>query len=148
VRLRVACMLAVIGAAGCGDRPPLATACRDGGEAAVRSALHGAPGHVALADGTALSTCVERAYSDADLQVVGAALTAAGDGLARAAARDPHAALELGFLDGAATRGAGRTNGIASELANRLDHLVDGGSLSPAARAAYARGRAAGLASG
>lgn len=146
-RLAWALVLAGAAVAGCGDRPPLPDACRAGDPRAVVAALRAAPGAVRLPGGVPLSACVERARSDSDLQIVGAALTAAGDRLGRTAARDRRAALELGYLDGAVTRGAGRTNGVASELVNRIDHLAGDGA-SAAARKAFARGRAAGLRDG
>ena len=60
-----------LAAAGCGEEDrPLPAACASGPGPAVR-ALDTAPGPVRLAGGTKLSSCVERARSDADMQTVG-----------------------------------------------------------------------------
>lgn len=120
--------LAVIGlalavlVAGCGSGPePLPPAC-SAEPTQVTAALAGAPGRVALADGTLLSECVARAGDDAELQMVGFALTPAADRLA--ARRDEQSALRLGFLVGAVRRGAAGSNGVSLELARRLESRV------------------------
>jgi hypothetical protein len=103
---RAAVLLAVAALAGCGEEdPPLDFACTSGAEA-VERALEAAPGDVRLAGGVQLSTCVRNARSDAELQNVGAVLTGAAEHLEEAAPRDARAALQLGFLIGAARRGA------------------------------------------
>ena len=86
-------------AAGCGDEDrPLPAVCAAGPAPAVR-ALGTAPGPVRLAGETKLSSCVERARSDADIQTVGTVLTRTADvprrrdgpqRRRRAAARLPH----------------------------------------------------------
>jgi hypothetical protein len=99
---------------------------------------------VALTDGTSLSECVDRARSDADLQNLGALYTQVADALAVQLPSSDRAALELGYLVGAARRGALHTNGIHEELVRRLEQ-ADGVSGAPAARrATYERGVAAG----
>jgi hypothetical protein len=149
MRLRLAlAALAAVGTGACGHGPQLAGACRTGGQSAVLGALRTAPDRALLPGGTRLSDCVRAATSPGDLPLVGMALTDAGDRLARRAARDPGDALRLGFLQGAAERGARSTDGIADELVNRLAHLLPADEASPAARAAYERGRSAGLARG
>jgi hypothetical protein len=88
---------------------------------------------------------VSHAISDTDLQNVGASFIGAGDSLARRAPGETGAAYRLGFLAGAAERGANETEGIAMELVDRLDRYVgDSTTMSPPSRAAFARGRAAG----
>lgn len=131
-------------AAGCGDDPePLSFACTSGADA-VERALAEAPGAVTLEGGVPLSACIRNARSDGDLQNVGAVLTGAAEHLEERAAADPTAALQLGYLVGAARRGA-RRNGLGTEIARRLEaETSDLGS----DRAAYRRGLRAGLAQG
>lgn len=84
-----------------------------------------------LADGASIAGCVERARNDGQLQDVGSALSTVADDLAsRAAHGDAAAATQLGYLVGAARRGAARTNGVAAELVRRLEQA--GGEASPA----------------
>jgi len=144
----LACALLITGPAGCASAPPLSLLCRNLDERDVQDALRAAPARVALSDGTRLSTCIERATDDADLQTLGKVYTSAGDRLARTAARDPGSALRLGYLEGATERGGSRTNGTGSELVNRMGHLLALDEASPAARAAFLHGRSAGLADG
>src|SRR4051794_12702394 len=100
-----------LAAAGCGgsDPPPADAACTTS-PAAIERALGHAPAPVTLGSGTRLSQCVSAARSDADLQTTGLVLTRAADHLAqRAQHGDAGAAIELGYLVGAARRGAART---------------------------------------
>jgi hypothetical protein len=140
----VLCVLAAVALSACGSGGGLPDPCRAMTVADVLHALRHAPGQVALADGTRLSTCVQRATGDADLQTVGATLTAAADRLARGMARSDAAALQLGYLMGATERGAARTPGVQAELSARMGQAAgfDGGPR--ARRAALLRGRAAG----
>ena len=140
------------GAAGCGaaDAPPVDTACLQSPET-IERALSRAPAPVKLQSGARLSQCVSRARSDADLQNAGAVLTRAADHLAGRAQRgDTGAAVALGYLVGAARRGAARTNGIHAELAHRVESaarvLADSGA--PAVSHALERGLRAGQATG
>src|SRR4051794_3870380 len=141
-----------LAAAGCGegDPPPVDAACI-ASPAAIERALARAPAPVTLPSGTRLSECVAGARSDADLQNAGLVLTRAADHLADRAQRgDAGAALDLGYLVGAARRGAARTNGIHAELARRLESaariLADGGGANLAS--ALQRGLRAGEATG
>jgi hypothetical protein len=111
---------------------------------AVLVALRAAPGPARLDGDVALSTCVNQSRSDADLQTIGALLTAAGDRLAVTVDGNDTAALQLGYLIGAARRGASTTNGIHAEIIRRLEQTtgLDGPALPQ--RAAYARGLRAG----
>lgn len=144
----LACTLLLAGLAGCASAPPLSLLCRNLAERDVQDVLRAAPARARLNDGTPLSTCIERATDDADLQTLGKVYTGAGDRLARSATRDPASALRLGYLEGATERGASRTNGTGSELVNRMRNLLALDETSPAARAAFLRGRSAGLADG
>jgi hypothetical protein len=142
-RTGVACVLAVLALGACGERAPLPQACIEAQPDDVVQALAAAPGAVALEESTQLSTCVERAIDDAQLQQLGATLTGAADRLAaQMHDGDADAALQLGFLIGAATRGSARAAGFQSDLVDRIANAagLDGGPH----RAALLRGRAAG----
>ncbi len=146
--LAAALVAAALAGGGCGSEGPRPSlACRDGAPAVV-AALRRAPGPVRMADGTRLSDCVSRATGDADLQEIGAELTAAASTLAARVPASDAAALRLGYLVGATERGAKRTNGIHAELVNRMDNALGIDGAPPARRAAFARGRAAGAAAG
>jgi hypothetical protein len=137
-------LIAGLAVVGCGDhRGPVASTCTSGADTILAS-LRRAPGPASLPDGTLLSECVSHAISDAQLQNVGSSFIAAGDDLVRRAPTDDGAAMQLGYLAGAAERGASQTEGIARELVDRLDRFVGDGSLPPPRRAAFDRGRAAG----
>ena len=151
VALLILAALGVAAVAGCGsaDAPPLDAACTASPEA-IERALARAPAPVTLATGTRLSECVSHARSDAELQSAGSVLTRAADDLALRAGRgDARAAVGLGYLVGAARRGAKRTAGIHAELARRVESsarvLADRG---PAVASALQRGVRAGEASG
>ncbi len=112
--------------------------------------MRGAPAGVKLADGTPLSRCVRLATSDSDLQTLGVALTAEAERLADRALRGEAAsAVALGYLIGAADRGAAKTAGVSTELVFRLraaGRRVQGSR--PEIDAALERGIAAGTARG
>ena len=142
--------LAVLGltAAGCRtEEPKLPAACR-GAPASIAAALRVAPAPVRLPDGTRLSTCLQRARSDAELQDVGVTFTSVADGLAARIARSDADALQLGYLIAAARHGARRTNGVGLELQRRLEQSVGLDGPPPARRAAFERGSAAGKRTG
>jgi hypothetical protein len=131
-------------AAGCGDEDrPLPAACASGPAPTVR-ALATAPGPVRLAGGTKLSSCVERARSEADIQTVGSVLTRTADTLAGAMDRSDEAALQLGYLIGAVRKGARHTSGIHQELVRRVEQAIGIDGAPPRRRAAFDRGLAAG----
>lgn len=141
--LALACCLAALLVTGCAGTkpPPLPPGCT-GDPTPIRQALRAAPGPVRLPDGTRLSECLANANDDGELQMAGAALTRVADDLA--AEGD---ALALGYLVGAAERGAGRTNGVALELAHRIE--VSARRLDEATSdAALSRGLAAGRRTG
>jgi hypothetical protein len=139
--------LVAASAAGCGSgTPPLPPACA-GGAAAIERALTRAPGTVALGDGTRLSDCVSGATDESDLEEFGAVVTQVADRLSARGADDPASALQLGYLVGAARRGAQRTNGVHAELAHRLAR--SGASIdAPSSVRALDRGLRAGERSG
>jgi len=113
----------------------------------LRAALTRAPGQVALAGGTRISDCLAHDLSSGDLQTVGSTLLAVTQQLADASQRRRSAAplTQLGYLIGAAHRGAARGQGGADELVRRLDQeLSDVDVSSPAYEEGEKAGRAAG----
>jgi hypothetical protein len=149
--VRVLALLAAASLAACGASagPALDEACMSS-PGAIEHALSRAPHPVTLPSGTRLSQCVSNARGDADLQTAGAVLTRAADHLsAQARAGDPGAALRLGYLVGAARRGAKRTAGIHAELQRHIERsaaVLDGSGARIAA--ALADGLRAGEATG
>jgi hypothetical protein len=143
---RMAALALAAALAGCGSNSSerLPAACIKG-PGPVLTALAGAPGHVSI-DGVRISQCFNRDAGGTDEQILGTNLLSAAQQLGDRAASDPEgdAALQLGYLIGAAQRGA-RRNGLAAELIRRLKQ--EQGSL-PARSAAFRRGRQAGLAKG
>ncbi|MDX6672180.1 MAG: hypothetical protein QOI91_2543 [Solirubrobacteraceae bacterium] len=129
---------------GCGQADTTFPAACHEGTRAIQKALEKAPAPVALADGTTLSSCVNRARDGADLQTVGAFYTAVADGLAARVKTSDAAALRLGYLLGAARKGARTTNGIHEELVRRLEQSARVDGATPARQAAFRRGLAAG----
>ena len=141
--------LAALTAAGCStqDPEPVPAACIESREA-IAAALQAAPRAVTLADGTRLSQCIERARTDAELQTLGIVVTGVADDLALHARDDPRAAARLGYLIGAARDGARRTNGVALELARRLEQTATLDGAPAAIHAALQAGLRAGEATG
>jgi hypothetical protein len=146
--------LATIAVAGCGsqgDSTPVA--CLEGA-AAYEKALQRAPGEVRLGDGTRIGDCLASNQQAGDLAQVGEALVDTATAL-NAQAReqgDGKAAVELGYLIGAAQHGAADSEGIHSDLVRRLivaaryapgKQPLPPGFL-PAYEAGYAAGRRAG----
>lgn len=124
-------------------------ACLQGAEPYV-AALTGAPGIVQLDEGTRISACLVDNQPAADLNTVGQALVGAATKLNQGVRGDPAGAeaLRLGYLMGAASRGAADTSGIHADLLRRLNsaaHFTEGGMPFPAAfERQYGRGYAAG----
>jgi hypothetical protein len=152
VLVALALLAPAAAACGGGDPPAQDPACIASPQA-IERALHRAPGPVTVGSGTRLSDCVARAQSDADLQNTGLVLTRVADDLAARAQRgDAAAALGLGYLVGAARRGAAHTNGIHAELQRRMESaarpLSDEAGRSPTIARALARGLRAGEATG
>ena len=133
--------LAVIGIAllaGCGSSKAekLPPACIQGPGPVVK-ALAKAPGPVTI-NGTPISRCFNVDASPTDMQIVGTNLLTAAQELA-----DSGKALQLGYLIGAARRGA-RRNGLGDEIVRRLETE----SVAARPRSAYNRGLRAGLSGG
>jgi hypothetical protein len=97
-----------------------------------------------------ISDCLVENQSGGDLATVGTAMVTAATRLNAEARAEPGgaAAVQLGYLLGAAARGAGETEGIHADLIRRLTaaarYSPDGEPLPPAFRAAYRRGYDAG----
>ncbi len=145
-RWTLALLLAAVSLAACGEEDELPIACTD--RSAVERALGAAPRLVTLEGEVSLAECVRRAGSDAELQELGLALTGVAERLEVAAREDERAALRLGYLIGAARRGAISTaGGVQLELARRLER--SGAQVSGSARErALVRGLDAGAADG
>jgi hypothetical protein len=155
-RLRLIALLALLAllATGCGrqdDSTPVA--CLEG-TGVYLDALGDAPGEVMLAGSTPISGCLAENQTGGDLANVGAAMLGAATKLnaaARAAPGGP-ANLRLGYLLGAAERGADGTEGIHAELIRRLSaaarYSPDNRPLPATFLDAYQRGFDAGRAHG
>jgi hypothetical protein len=146
----IAC-LALLGLAGCGGGRDTETpvACLEGASA-YEQALSKAPGAVGLDGTTPIEDCLAENQSGGDLTAVGEAMIETATALNAEARRDPggQATLELGYLVGAAERGAARTEGIHADLIRRLvvaARFAPGDQpLSPAFLATYKEGFDAG----
>jgi hypothetical protein len=135
--------LVVLAGCGGGADVTLPQACIQG-PGAVLKALAKAPGRVAI-QGTPISGCFSREATGDDEQIVGTNLLAAAQELNdRATTGDATAALQLGYLIGAAERGA-KHSGVADELVRRLQ---DETTVARSARDAYTRGHDAGASQG
>jgi hypothetical protein len=102
------------------------------------------------ADGVLISECLTESQSGGDLANVGAAMLSAATELNGEAREQPGGAanVQLGYLLGAAQRGADGSEGIHDELVRRLAaaarYSPDNRSLTPAFQRAYRRGFDAG----
>ncbi len=107
---------------GCGgpdDETPVA--CLEGAGAYLR-ALDSAPGAAKLSGELPISDCLAENQTGGDLATVGTAMLSAATKLNAEARAKPgaQANLQLGYLIGAAQRGADGTEGIHDELVRRL----------------------------
>lgn len=124
MRFFAASLLACFAAAalGCGDKDDSTpVACLEG-TATYEKALADAPGEVLLEGATPISACFVRNQSTGDLTRVGEATIAAATELNAGALQEPGgpANLQLGYLVGAAERGAEESEGIHADLIRRL----------------------------
>jgi hypothetical protein len=110
-------------AAGCGNGKDSSTpvACLEGTEPYLQ-ALVSVPGEARLDEQTQISDCLAENQQGGDLATVGEALVEAATALNAEAREEPggRANIRLGYLLGAAERGAERTSGIHSDLLRRL----------------------------
>lgn len=122
VAIALSALLAVLAIAGCGKQDnSTPVACLEGRSAYI-AALASAPGEAALDGDTPISECLAENQQGGDLATVGAALVEAATALNAEAREEPGggANLRLGYLIGAAQRGAERTEGIHADLLRRL----------------------------
>lgn len=146
----VATVLA-LAVAGCGDQDDSTpVACLEGA-AAYERALEAAPGAVRLEGETPIGDCLAPNQTAGDLARVGEAMIETATALnAEARAEDGGgAAVQLGYLIGAAERGSEESEGIHSDLVRRLTvaarYAPGRQPLSAAFYRAYRSGYAAGL---
>lgn len=146
-----ACAALALLVAGCGggrdEETPVA--CLEGA-AAYKQALARAPGAVELEGETPIEDCLAENQDGGELASVGEAMVEVATELNAEARQDPggKATLQLGYLIGAAERGAEKTEGIHADLIRRLvvaARFAPGGEpLSPAFLAVYKEGFDAG----
>ena len=143
---------AIIGCGETSDEAPVA--CLDG-RGAYLGALGNAPGEVRLNGEVPISDCLAENQPGGELATVGTTMVAVATQLNSEARREPggNATVQLGYLLGAAERGAEGTEGIHVDLLRRLDAAArysPSGSEPPSApfQRAYERGYEAGLAGG
>jgi hypothetical protein len=117
--LAAAAMLTGVGCGSPNDSTPVA--CLEDANAYL-TALADAPGAVEVRGETPISGCLVENQKAGDLAAVGTAMVAAATRLNADSRAEPggDANLELGYLLGAAQRGAERTDGIHAELIRRL----------------------------
>src|SRR5262245_51087263 len=112
----LASLLAALLGSGCGgqdDSTPVA--CLEGPNAYL-TALRAAPGEVKIGGETSIGECLAQNQSAGDLANVGSTLVVVATQLNAQAREEPDgpAALQLGYLIGAAQKGADETEGIHS----------------------------------
>ena len=138
----VTALLAVTGCGSMNDATP--TACLEGPSFYLHKGR----------DGVLISECLPKNQQAGDLATVGLAMLRATTKLNAEARAEPGGAanLQLGYLLGAAERGAEETEGIHDELVRRLTaaarYSLDNRPLPAAFLAAYRRGFDAGRARG
>jgi hypothetical protein len=146
--------LAALAASGCGGTSSETPAACLAGPPSYLRALEAAPGAVWLSGGVPISDCFAQNQEAGDLAAVGATLVTTTTRLNGEARAEPGGAanLELGYLLGAAARGAGDTGGIHAELLRRLTaaarYSPDNRPQPAAFHRAYRRGYAAGRQNG
>jgi hypothetical protein len=146
----IASALALLAIAGCGrEDSSTPVACLEG-SAAYLEALAAAPSEVRLDGETPIGDCLVENQQGGNLATVGTALIEAATELNAEARGEPggDANLQLGYLIGAAERGAERTEGIHSDLIRRLTvaarYAPGRQPLPPAFLATYRQGYDAG----
>lgn len=145
------CLFALAGCGSQGDSTPVA--CLEGATA-YEKALKDAPGEVLLAGESPIGDCLASNQSAGDLARVGEAMVETATRL-NAQAREEdggRAAIELGYLLGAARHGAEDSEGIHSDLVRRLTvaarYAPGGDPLPPGFLVAYREGFDAGRSGG
>lgn len=120
VLLVAACLVAAV--LGCGSQDGATPAACLEGAGVYERALRSAPGEVRLGGATPISDCLASNQQAGDLAQVGEAMILTATRLNAQARRNPDtdAALRLGYLIGAARRGAADSEGIHADLLRRL----------------------------
>jgi hypothetical protein len=146
----LALALSLLAIAGCGSKDDATpVACLEGAGTYLK-ALEDAPGEVRLKGETPISDCLPENQKGGELAGVGTTMVTVATKLNSEALANPgaRAGLQLGYLLGAAQRGADRTQGIHSELIRRLAvaarYSPDNHPLPPKFLAAYREGFDAG----
>jgi hypothetical protein len=140
--------------AGCGGPDDATPAACLSGSSAYLGALGDAPGEVKLSGEVPISDCLAQNQTGGDLATVGSAMLTAATRLDAEARAEPGgpANLQLGYLLGAAQRGAEGTEGIHAELIRRLStaarYSPDNHPLPASFRRAYREGFDAGRTGG
>jgi hypothetical protein len=141
---------ALLPGCGSGESDQAPAACLGGSDAYLR-ALQSAPGQVRLNGDIAISACLVPSQEGGQLANVGQDMIVAATKLNAEARRDPGgpAALELGYLSGAVSKGA---DSIHTDLVRRLNAAAQfsasGTALPVRFERAYSRGYTAGRESG
>src|SRR4051794_29068744 len=152
MRLAAASLLTAVALAafGCGSQDESTpVACLEGAPA-YEKALKDAPGEVLLGGKTPIGDCLARNQTAGDLARVGEAMVETATSLSAEAREEDggDAAVQLGYLLGAAQRGADSSEGIHTDLVRRLTvaarYAPDKQPLSPAFIRSYEAGYAAG----
>lgn len=114
--------LAILAPIGCGSTDAATPVACVEGAGTYMQAIEDAPGAVQLRGDTPISECLVENQKAGDLATVGMAMVTAATKLNAEARAEPGGAanVELGYLLGAAQRGADRTDGIHAELIRRL----------------------------
>jgi hypothetical protein len=145
---------AALAVAACGKQEASTPVACLGGSGAYLRALAAAPGPVRLGGETPISECLTQSQEGGELASVGEAMVGVATKLNAEARAEPggSASVELGYLLGAAQRGADETEGIHADLVRRLTvaarYAPGRDPLPPAFLAAYQRGFDAGRARG
>lgn len=143
-------VLSALAAVGCGNSGAATPAACLNGPGAYLTAVEDAPKAVRLDGGASISECLGANQEGGALASVGASMLSASTKLNAAARAEPGGAanLRLGYLLGAAERGAEESAGIHAELIRRLRaaalYSPAGHPLAPAFRHAYRQGFEAG----
>jgi len=151
VSLATGVALLAVGCGNQGDSTPVA--CLEGA-AAYETALRDAPGEVRLQGDTAISECLAANQQAGDLAQVGEAMVETATSLNSQARKHDGggAAVQIGYLLGAATRGAESSEGIHADLVRRLTvsarYAPGKEPLSPQFLSAYREGFDAGHSGG
>ena len=149
-----ALLVALVAAAGCGNRDDSTPVACLKGTSTYLDALAAAPGAAELEGDVPIGECLAANQAGGDLATVGAAMVEVAAELNTKARAKPGGAanLRLGYLVGAAKRRAEQTGGIHADLVRRLESAAlyspEGQPLPPRFLPTYERGLRVGEARG